>query len=329
MALPYGAQITSTGIYLPEKCLTNKDLEKSMETTDEWIVKMTGISERRIVADDEHTTDMGIKAAEKCIAKIGMDPLDIDLVILATYTPDRLYSASACVIQDKIGAKNAGAFDIEVACSGYVYSLTIASQFIKSGMYKNVLVIGSDINSRFLDWEDRTISILFGDGAAATMVSRCEPGTGVLECLLGSDGSGSEKLYLPAGGSRMPATHKTVDEKQHYMYMKGNDIFKWSTRLVPKFMNELLEKNNLTFDQIKLVIPHQANIRIIQSIAKRFNCSMDKFYTNLDKYGNTVAATIPIAFHEALEDGLIERGDYVMFVGFGGGLTWGGNIIKW
>ena len=329
MSLPFGAKIESTGIYLPEKRLTNFDFEKFMDTSNEWLVKMTGISERRIAADDEHTTDMGINAARSCLAKSSISPEELDMVILATYTPDRIFSAGACVIQDRIGAKNAAAFDIEVACSGFVYSLTIATQFVKSGMYEHVLIVASDLNSRFMNYKDRGTSILFGDGAAAVLISRCEAGEGVMESILGADGSGSEKLYLPAGGSRLPASHETVEKELHYMYMAGSEIFKWSTRLVPQLMDELLEKNGLTFDQIKLVVPHQANIRIIQSIAKRFKCDMDRFYTNLDKYGNTVAASIPIALHEALEEGRIQSGDYVMFVGFGGGLTWGGNIVKW
>jgi 3-oxoacyl-[acyl-carrier-protein] synthase-3 len=327
MTLPYGAKIIATGIYLPEKRLTNKDLEKIMETTDEWLVQMTGIRERRIAADGENTTDLAVNAAEACLKNANFDAAELDMIIMATYTPDRLYSASGCVVQDRIGATKAAAFDIEVACSGYVYGLTIAAQFIKSGMYKNVLVIGADINSRFMDYTDRKVSILFGDGAAATLVSRCEPGIGVLESVLGSDGSGSEKLFLPAGGAKMPASHQTVENNLHYMYMDGNAIFKWSVRKVPKVMDEILAINNLTFDDIQLVIPHQANIRIIEAIAKRFDCPMDKMFVNLDKYGNTVAATIPIALHEAIEEGRVAKGDKVLLIGFGGGLTWGGQVI--
>jgi len=327
--LPFGARIVSTGIYLPEKRLTNFDLEKMIDTTDEWIRTRTGIRERRIAADGEHTSDLAIAAAKDCLSRAGIDPKEIDLVILATYTPDRLYSATGCMVQHAIGATRAGAFDLEAACSGYVYSLAIASTFVKSGVYANVLVVGSDINSRFMNWEDRTTCFLFGDGAAATLVGRCAPGEGVLEGLLGSDGGGSEALFLPAGGSRMPASAETVAGKKHTMYMNGPEVFKFSTRKMAEVMQTLLDLNGLPFDAIKLVIPHQANVRIIESAAKRFNCGMERFYLNLDRYGNTVAATIPLALHEALEEGRIEKGDHVMLVGFGGGLTWGGTILKW
>lgn len=329
MTLPYGARIVATGAYLPEKRLTNFDLEKMMETTDEWIRTRTGIRERRIAADHESTSDLAIHAGRMALERAGLPAAELDLVILATYTPDRLYSATACVVQHALGATRAAAFDIEVACSGYVYGLTIAAQFIKTGMYKNVLVIGSDINSRFMNWDDRTTCILFGDGAAATVVTRCAPGEGVLECTLGADGSGADMLYLPAGGAKMPATHETVDRKLHTMYMSGTDVFKFSTRKVPEVMTDLLERNGLSFDRIKLVIPHQANTRIIESAAKRFDCPMERFYMNLDRYGNTVAATIPLALHEALGEGKIVPGDHIMLVGFGGGLTWGGAIVKW
>lgn len=329
MSLPFGAAITATGIYLPEKCLTNKDLETMMETTDEWLVKMTGIRERRIAADDEATSDLGIKAARRCLDEAGIDPLEIDLVICATYTPDRIYSATACIIAHALGATRAAAFDIEVACSGYVYSLAIAAQFIKSGMYRQVLIVGSDINSRFMDYNDRKVSILFGDGAAATLIGRCSVGEGIGESVLGADGSGSEKLFLPAGGSRLPASHETVDQGKHYMYMDGNAIFKWSVRKVPEVMEQILAANGLRFDEIKLVIPHQANIRIIQSIAERFKAEITRFYMNLDRYGNTVAATIPIGLHEAVAEGRIVRGDKVLLIGFGGGLTWGGCVLTW
>lgn len=329
MSLPFGAAITATGTYLPEKRLTNQDLEKIMETTDEWLVKMTGISERRIAADDEATSDLGIKSANDCLAHAGIDPLEINLVICATYTPDRIFSATACIIADRIGAKNAAAFDIEVACSGFVYSLAIAAQLVKSGMYQQVLVIGSDVNSRFMDYTDRKVSILFGDGSAAALVSRCPVGEGIGESILGADGSGSEKLYLPAGGSRMPATMETVANRQHFMYMDGNAVFKWSVRKIPEVMEQILQVNNLTFDQIKLVIPHQANVRIIQAIAERFHADIDRFYMNLGRYGNTVAATIPIGLHEAVAEGRIVKGDKVLLIGFGGGLTWGGCVLTW
>jgi 3-oxoacyl-[acyl-carrier-protein] synthase-3 len=268
--LPYGARIVSTGVYLPEKRLTNFDLEKMIDTTDEWIRTRTGIRERRIAADHEATSDLGIAAAKDCLGRAGFDPKELDLVILATYTPDRLYSATGCIVQHAIGATRAGAFDLEAACSGYVYSLAIASQFIKSGLYSNILIVGSDINSRFMNWEDRTTCFLFGDGAAATLVGRCAPGDGVLEGLLGSDGGGSEALFLPAGGSRMPATAETVAQRKHTMYMNGPEVFKFSTRKVAEVMQTLArpQRPHLRPDLTRHPAPGE---RIIESAAKRFN----------------------------------------------------------
>jgi 3-oxoacyl-[acyl-carrier-protein] synthase III len=324
-----GSTIMGTGIYLPPKVVKNSDFEKLIETSDEWITTRTGIKERRFVEDNVATTDLAIEASKMALQNAKVDAADLDMVILATYTPDRVFSAGGCVVADKIGAKKAAAFDIEVACSGFIYGAMIADQFIRTGAYKRVLVIGADVNSKFLDFTDRGTCILFGDGAAAAVFGPAIEGYGVLEFVLGADGSGSEQLYLPAGGSKMPASHETVDKRQHYLVMNGKEVFKFASAIVDVQIKQVLAKAGLTLDQIKLIVPHQANIRIIESAAKKLGIPVDRFYMNLDRYGNTVAATIPLALHEAVGEGKVVEGDYVLLVGFGGGLTWGTILIRW
>jgi len=323
------ANIIGTGCYLPEKKLTNADLEKMVDTSDEWIITRSGIKERRIAAPDQKVSDMAIEAAKMALKNANIEPEKIGAVILASFTQDRLISSTACIIQNKLGCKNAAAFDIEVACSGFVYGVTIGKNFIATGMYDYVLVIGADILSRVLDFTDRTTCVLFGDGAGAVVLGPSTGNEGIFDTLLGADGSGSEHITIPAGGSAMPTTAQTVADKMHYVKINGKEVFKFSTRIIGDMIDQLLTRNNVKLSDVKLIIPHQANIRIIESAAKRFECDMAKFYVNIDRYGNTVAATIPICLHEALAEGRIKEGDIVLLAGFGGGLTWGLIAMRW
>ena len=316
-------------MYLPEKRLTNADLEKMVDTTDEWIVTRSGIRERRIAAPDQKVSDLGIAAGEMALRNSGIPPEKIGAVILASFTPDRPISATSCTIQHKLGCINAAAMDIETACSGFIYASSIASHFIAAGTYDYVLVIGADILSKVIDFTDRNTCVLFGDGAGAVVFGPASGEDGVFDTLLGSDGGGAEHIVIPAGGSEMPTTAETVEKRLHYVKINGKEVFKFSTKIVGEMIETVLNRNNMKLDDVSLIIPHQANIRIIESAAKRFDCPIDKFYVNLDKYGNTVAGTIPICIHEALLEGRIKKGDNVFLVGFGGGLTWGTLAIKW
>ena len=319
--------ILGTGSYLPEKILTNKDLEKIVETNDEWITTRTGIKERRIAADDEATSDLSYKAALKAIENSGIDKNEIDLIIIATSTPDYQMPSTAALVQDRLGIKAAG-FDLEAACTGFIYGLITGYSFISSGIYKKVLVVGADTFSRIIDWEDRGTCILFGDGAGAVVLGEVESG-GYLGGDLQADGSGGCELIVPSSGSRIPFTQEVLDNKDQFVKMNGREIFKFAVKIFPETVAKSLEKANLKMDDIDLIIPHQANIRIIESISKRLNQPLDKFFVNLDKYGNTSAATIPIALDEASKQGRISKGDKVIMVGFGGGLTYGSCIVEW
>ena len=319
--------ILGTGSYLPEKILTNKDLEKIVDTNDEWITTRTGIKERRIAADDEATSDLSYNAALRAIEDSGIDKNEIDLIIIATSTPDYQMPSTAALVQNKLGIKAAG-FDLEAACTGFVYGLITGYSFINAGIYKKVLVVGADVFSRILDWEDRGTCILFGDGAGAVVLGEVEDG-GYLGGDLQADGSGGSELIVPSSGSRMPLTQEVLDNKDQFVKMNGREIFKFAVKIFPETVAKSLEKANLKIDDIDLIIPHQANIRIIESISKRLNQPLDKFFVNLDKYGNTSAATIPIALDEASKQGRISKGDKVIMVGFGGGLTYGSCIVEW
>ena len=320
--------ILGIGSYLPERILTNKEMESIVDTTDEWITSRTGIRERRIAADDEATSDLSYKAALKAIEDAGIDKVEIELVIVATTTPDYSMPSTAAIVQDKIGIKKAAAFDMEAACTGFVYALTTGYSFIKAGIYKKVLVIGADVFSRILDWEDRATCILFGDGAGAAVLGEVETG-GYLGGDLQADGAGAQELIVPSSGSRKPFREDVLTSRDQYVKMNGREIFKFAVRAFPETTAVSLEKAGLEIEDIDLFIPHQANIRIIESIAKRFKQPMEKFYVNLDKYGNTSAATIPIAIDEARNEGKIKKGDRLLLVGFGGGLTYGSCIIEW
>lgn len=321
--------IIGMGSYVPDKIVTNKDLEKIVETSDEWIVERTGIKERRIVEPDMATSDMATKAAQKALVDAGVLAEDIDLIIVGTATPDMFFPSVACLVQANIKAVNAAAFDLTAGCTGFVYALVTGSQFIKAGLYKKVLVIGAETISKILDWTDRNTCVLFGDGAGAAVLAEIQAGYGLLGASIGADGSGGDLLKLPAGGSRMPTSEKTVAERMHFVHMNGNDVFKFAVRIMGEAAVKALENAGLTHDDVDCLIPHQANIRIIQSAAKRLKLPMDKVFVNIEKYGNTSAASIPIALEEAVHSGKVKNGDVIVIVGFGAGLTWGACVIKW
>jgi len=321
--------IIGTGYYVPEKILTNFDLENMVDTNNEWIVDRTGISERRIADENVPTSEIAIHAAENALKNAGVSPEEVDLIIFATLTPDTVIPSAACIIQNKLKAVNAAAFDLSAACSGFVYGISVGSQFIKSGMYKKVLVVAAETLSKLVNWEDRNTCILFGDGAGAAVLSQVEDGYGILGIELGADGSGGDFLNVPASGSLHPATTKTIEDKLHYIHMNGSEVFKFAIKIMGEAALKSLDVAGLKPNDIDCLIPHQANIRIIKSAAKRLNLPMDKVVVNVDKYGNTSAASIPIALSEAVESGRVKKGDVVVLVGFGAGLTWASCVMKW
>jgi len=322
------ATITGWGKYLPPNVMTNKDLEKIVDTTDEWIQKRTGIKKRRIADEDTATSDLAIEASQEALEKANLDPEELDLIIVSTVTPDMAFPATACIVQDKIGASNAAAFDLEAGCSGFVYGLSVGAQFIESGLYDNVLVIGAETLSKITDWEDRNTCVLFGDGAGAAVLQATDKG-GFLAFDLGSDGSGANALYMEAGGSAKPASLETVKNKQHYIRMEGNPVFKFAVKTMKRASLDVLEKAELTTDDINLLIPHQANTRIIKSARRRLKLDEDEVYVNLPELGNTSSASVAIAMAEAKENGKIKNGDNVLLVAFGAGLTWAAAAIEW
>ena len=319
--------IMGTGSYVPERILTNNDLAKIVDTNDEWITTRTGIRERRIASDDEATSDLAFKAAEKAIIDAGIDKNEIELIIVATMTQDHLTPSTAALVQDKLGI-TAAAFDVSAACTGFIYGFTAGYSFIKAGIYKKVLVIGAETMSRVTDWEDRGTCILFGDGAGAVVLGEVETG-GFLASHLAADGSGACELIVPAGGSRKAATAETIENREVYLKMNGREVFKFAVKAFPESVENVLTQQNLTADDIDIFIPHQANVRIIEAIAKRFKQPLDKFFVNLHKYGNTSGASIPIALDEASKEGRFKRGDKIVATGFGGGLTYGSILFEW
>lgn len=321
--------ILGIGSYVPEKIVTNADLEKLVDTSDNWIVERTGIKERRIAAEDQATSDLATKAAEKALADAGIGADDIDLIIVATVSPDMTFPSVACLVQDNLKATKAAAFDITAVCSGFIYGLVIGSTFIKSGTYKKVLVIGAETLSKITDWTDRNTAILFGDGAGAVVLGETLPGFGILGVHLGSDGAGGDLLKVPAGGSRQPTTAQTVAERSHFIHMNGNEVFKFAVKVMGEAAVKALDEAGISPADITYLVPHQANLRIIQSAARRLGLPMDQVVVNVDKYGNTSAASIPIALDEGVKSGKIKNGDIIVIVGFGGGLTWGSGVIKW
>ena len=327
----YQAEIVGTGRYLPEKILTNADLEKTLDTTDEWIRSRTGIHERRIAQKDESSSTLGAHAAKKALDSAGMTPDELDMIIVCTSTPDVLYPSTACFVQKNIGASKAAAYDISAVCSGFVFGLSIAEQYIKSGRYENVMVIGAEVNSRIMDWTDRKTCILFGDGAGAVIlksVEKKEP-IGILSSHIYSDGNHSDMLIVPGGIGREPVNREAVANKMYCLKMAGQSTFKMAVKRMCEVSKECLEFNELSTDDVDVVIPHQANRRIIETVSEKLNMNIDKFVINIHKYGNTSAASIPIALDEAREAGRLQPGTLSLFTVLGAGITWGAAAIRW
>jgi 3-oxoacyl-[acyl-carrier-protein] synthase-3 len=326
----YKAKITALGCYSPPGVLTNPDLERMVDTSDKWIVDRTGIRERHIAAPEVATSDMAVIAARAALEQRGIDATDLDAILVCTVTPDMLFPATACLVQNQIGAKGAWGFDLVAACSGFIYGLTTAAHFVSCGSHKKVLVIGADTMSRIMDYTDRGTCILFGDSAGAMLVEPTEDGeTGFIDFLNEIDGSGGDYLKQPAGGSRMPATHETIDQRLHYVKQDGQQVFKYAVRKMYETCRDLLERNHFSAKDVALLIPHQANRRIITAAAERLGLSCDKVVINIDRFGNTTAATIPLATRDAVEAGRLKKGDLVVFAAVGAGYTVGANLWRW
>ncbi|HEY8966828.1 MAG TPA: beta-ketoacyl-ACP synthase III, partial [Candidatus Methylacidiphilales bacterium] len=322
------ASIVATGMYLPEKVLTNADLEKMVDTTDEWIFSRTGIKERRIAAADEFTSDLGAKAALDAMHEGGIFPNEIDLIIVATCTADTIFPSTACRIQQKIGAKKAAAFDIQAACSGFLYGLIVAEQFVASHVYETVLVIGAEKLSSIVNWKDRNTCVLFGDGAGAVIVRNRAEGHGILASDMGADGSQTDILSLPSSGCAIPVSEAVLQEGLQYLQMSGKEVYKHAVTAMNSSAEKTLERAGLKGSDVALVVPHQANLRIIETLAQKLKTDMDHCYVNIQRYGNMSAACIPVALHEAAKEGRLKTGDNVLMVAFGGGLTWGSVALE-
>ena len=325
----YNAGILGTGFYVPEKIMTNADLEKIVDTTDEWIVERTGIRERRIAEDGVPMSDLAMKAAENALADAGVAAEDLDLIIVATLTSDRIIPSTACMIQDRLGAKRAAAFDLSAACAGFAYAASVASQFIETGAYKKALVIGAETLSKYIDWEDRNTCVLFGDGAGAAVLGQVEEGYGILSFDLGSDGSGGDAIQIPSSGSLMPVSKESIDQRLNLIHMNGKEVYMFAVKAMGRTVKNSLAKIDMPKEQIDWLVPHQANIRIIESAAKRLSMPMEKVIVNIHKYGNMSAACIPIALAEAAAAKRFKKGDIIALSGFGAGLTWASCIIRW
>ena len=322
--------ISGIGAYKPAKVLTNDDLSKMVDTTDEWIVTRTGIKERRIAKENEKPSVMACEAAKLAIERTGINKEDIDLVIVATMTPDVPYPATACFVQQQLGLKDVPAFDVQAACSGFLYGTEVAYRMMLGGVYKHVLLIGTEKLSSALNWEDRRTCILFGDGAGAVVLSKRDvDGFGILDSKLGTDGEKAEILYQPAGGAAMPATLESVEKKQHFLKMNGKEVFKHAIRRAEAGIIEILQENELTVEDVSYFVPHQANIRIIEALSTRLKAPINRFLTNLHEMGNTSAASIPLAMNDGAERGLFKKGDIILMVAFGAGLTWATTLLKW
>lgn len=324
--IPVG--ILGTGMYVPDRVLTNQELEQMVETNDEWIVTRTGIRERRIAAEHQATSDLAVEAAREALKNAGITAEQLDLIVVATITPDMAFPSTACIIQEKLGAKKAAAFDLSAACSGFIYGLANASNFIANGMYKYALVIGAECLSKITDYTDRNTCILFGDGAGAVVLGEVEEGRGFKSFELGADGAGGELLKV-CGGSRNPLSQELLDQRSHYIYMEGREVFKFAVRIMGSAAEESLRKAGMDKNDIDYLVPHQANIRIIQSALQRLELSEDKCVVNVDRYGNVSAGSIPIALAEADRENRFKKGDRLVLVGFGGGLTWGASTLVW
>lgn len=324
-----GAGIIGTGSFAPSKVLTNADFEKIVDTSDEWIVTRTGIRQRHVAEPGVAASDLAFEASKKALEAASLSPEDIDLIICPTITADKPLPSTACILQDKLGIKNAPAFDLQAACAGWVYGFAVGTQFIQTGMYNHVLLVGVDVLTCVMDWTDRQTCVLFGDGAGATVLGPTDLGRGVLATHLGADGSGADLLRIDAGGSKLPASEETVRNRQHYIKMEGREVFKFAVRTMGEACLKTLDACNMTTDDIDLFVPHQANVRIIDAATDRLKIDKDKVFINAQNYGNTSAASIPIALDEAYRGGRIDDGDIVSTVGFGGGLTWASALMKW
>ena len=323
------AKITATAKYLPKRTLTNIDLEKMVDTTNEWILSRTGIEKRHLVEEGEATSDMCKNVAKELLKKSNKSPEEIDLILVATSTPDYPVVSTAALVQDKIGATNAWGYDIVAACTGFVYAMETGAKFVESGKYKNVIVIGADTMSSIIDYTDRNTCVIFGDGGGGVLLEPSDEDCGVLDSLLYADGSGYKYLTVPAGGSLNPASKATVDKGMHYVFQDGKTVFKFAVKNMAEVSKEILDKNDLTGKDVKLFIPHQANKRIIDAAADRCGLQSEQVLVNINKYGNTTAGTIPIALDDAVEEKMLNKGDILLFAAFGGGFTWGSMLIKW
>ncbi len=327
---PQSIVILGTGSYTPKKVVTNDDMAQFVETSDEWIRSRSGICERHFAAEGEHTSDMAAAAGQRALEASGIDRSEIDLIIVATMTADMPFPSTACLVQSKLGLPNTTAFDLQAACSGFVYAMNVASSMLLSGRYNKALIIGAEKMSSILDFQDRATCVLFGDGAGAAVLGRSDvENVGVLGSLGGTDGSNPEILYQPAGGSAIPASAESIAARQHYIKMNGKEVFKLAVRVMGQTSTDIVEQFGYTTEDLSLVIPHQANMRIIDSLAKRLKIPLEKFHNNLDRYGNTSAASVGIALDEAYRAGRIQSGDLVLLVAFGAGLTWAASLIKW
>ena len=323
------ATITATAKYLPQKTLSNQELEKMVDTSNEWILSRTGIENRHIVSDGEATSDMCSQIANQLLEKSGKSAEDIDLILVATSTPDFLVVSTAALVQDKIGAKNAWGYDIVAACTGFVYAMETGAKFIESGSYNNVIVIGADTMSSIIDYTDRNTCVIFGDGGGGVLLEPTKEDTGIIDSILHIDGSGHKYLTVPAGGSANPASKETLDNKMHYVYQDGKTVYKFAVKNMANVSKKILDNNKLQGSDVKLFIPHQANRRIIDAAAKRCGLKDDQVLVNINKYGNTTAGTIPIALDEAVETGRLNKNDLLLLAAFGGGFTWGSMLIRW
>ncbi|MEK6559466.1 MAG: beta-ketoacyl-ACP synthase III [Planctomycetota bacterium] len=321
--------ITGIGSYLPRKILTNYDLEKMIDTTNDWIIQRTGIKERRIIENGVTTSDLATKASLKAMKDAKVSPKDLDMIITSTITPDHFFPSTSCYIQQKIGATRASAFDILAACAGFIYAISIGQSFVSSGAAKTVLVVGAECLSKITDYKDRTTCVLFGDGAGAVILQKSEKKHQILYTNLAADGSQADVLIMPGGGARNPASLESVQKRMHYIQFKGKEVFKLAINNITKLIIETAKKNNLKPKDIDLIIPHQSNLRIIEATMQKLGLPMEKAFVNIDKYGNTSSASIPIAIDEARKAGRLRKGNIVMLVAFGGGLTWGSSLIRW
>jgi 3-oxoacyl-[acyl-carrier-protein] synthase III len=326
----FRAKISALGTYVPPRLLTNDDLEKMVETSHDWIMERTGIRERHIVDKGMATSDLAVEAAKKALAHRGMVPTDVEVIIVATVTPDMFFPSTACLVEDKLGARGAWGFDISAACSAFVYALQTGAQFIATGAHKKVMVIGADVMSSIIDYTDRATCIIFGDGAGAVILEAAEDDSvGIIDYLHEIDGSGGCSLYMPGGGSLNPSTHETVDQKMHYVHQDGQAVFKFAVRKMAEVCEKILERNGFKGSDVKTFIPHQANKRIIMATAERLNMHLENVIINIDRYGNTTAATIPLAMETACQEGKLKKGDLVLLASVGAGFTVGATLLRW